>query len=304
MIYDNDCVQLSSDKISLYAEKKEWTNSLSIYPCDSPSPTITTSIAEGVVKPEIESTTPAEQNQKTKRSCNQRKKDGPERRLPVDFVPSPYTVIIGRGKKISQTSGNARLRVLAASFLLQYSKASNNKTMKTRIVNKMVDIINCACTENDCEAAFVRYRNGGWYEVDGSVAREKCGYTLRDLLADRYESSSKRKVAKQKGRRQRRKQQQQQQQHQQRVVPSSLDQSLEPPKPVSDIRKDTTTFHNDCFNLIPAAVSPHQTASQGQRQIPRLSVDATWLMNQPLMEDSSSCSCTSSVVSLTNRGLS
>jgi hypothetical protein len=114
----------------------------------------------------------------------------------VDFEPSPYTVIIGRGKRISKTVGNQRLRILSKNFLPEYAGSMSSKSAKTRIVNKIVDIIKSACADNCCEAAFVRYCNGRCYEVDDSVAREKVGYQLRDLLGDKYESSSKSKVAK------------------------------------------------------------------------------------------------------------
>ena len=285
MIYDNEYIQSSSNTISPYVDEKEWTNS--IHPCDGP--TTTTATAEKVT----ESSTTTTPNQKTKRSCTKRKNDGPERRLPVDFEPSQYTVIIGRGKKIAKTTGNCRLRVLATSFLSQYSKATNNKTMKTRIVNKMVDIIKSACTENDCEAAFVRYCNGRWYEVDDSVAREKCGYTLRDLLADQYESSSKRKVAKKR---------RQKQEYDQQPSPVSFDQSFEQ-KPLSEIIQEDVL--NNCFNPMPMVSFQTQSQNQyhhQQQQVLRLSFDATMLLNQPLIEDSiasrRSSGCVSSVVSL------
>merc|ERR1719281_327531 len=56
----------------------------------------------------------------------------------------------------------------------------------------MVDV------DDDDKTYFVRKSkdDGRWYQVDDSVAREKVGYVFRDLLADRYESSSKSKVAK------------------------------------------------------------------------------------------------------------
>jgi hypothetical protein len=37
---------------------------------------------------------------------------------------------------------------------------------------------------------FVKYgKDGRWYEVNDAVAREKVGYTFRDLLSDRESSS-------------------------------------------------------------------------------------------------------------------
>lgn len=121
---------------------------------------------------------------------------GPGEMLPEDFIPSSYTVIVGRGKRIAQTVGNQRLKILAKMYLPEYADAKDCKTAKTRIVNKIVDAIKSACTDNGCEGAFVRFNKGLWYVVDDSVAREKVGYQLRDLLGDKYESSSRSKVAK------------------------------------------------------------------------------------------------------------
>jgi len=123
-----------------------------------------------------------------------RRTSGPDRILPVDFRLCDYSVVIGRGQKPALTTGNCRLRVLTSTFLPQYADATESKSTKTYLVNKIVNIIKSACHDLECEAAFVRYKNGRWYEVDDSVAREKVGYQFRDLLADRYESSSKRKV--------------------------------------------------------------------------------------------------------------
>lgn len=124
----------------------------------------------------------------------------PMKPLPSDFKPSNYTVIIGRGKKIREATGNCRLRVIASTFLTQYSKNQRKKHMKTMLVNRVIDIIKHACAKGSCDRyrsiAFVREtKEGEWFEVDDAVAREKVGYVFRDLLADRYESSSKRKTA-------------------------------------------------------------------------------------------------------------
>jgi hypothetical protein len=116
-------------------------------------------------------------------------------------------VVIGRGKKPQQTTGNLRLRVMASTFLPQYAEAMD-RNIKTQLVNKVMDLMKNACEES---CAFVRQTKGRWYEVAENVAREKISHVFRDLLADRYESSSKSKVAKRIQRRQQ--QQQQKQQH-------------------------------------------------------------------------------------------
>jgi hypothetical protein len=156
----------------------------------------------------------------SKKTNNNNNKNDQERELPHDFDPSSYAVIIGRGKKIRETVGNQRLRVIASLFLPEYSTAKENRATKTRLVDKVMDLIKSACQVSNCDCggkrcrriAFVRQtKNGQWFEVSNSVAREKIGYIFRDLLASNYLSSSKSKTAK-KIQRQHQEQQQQQQQ--------------------------------------------------------------------------------------------
>ena len=110
--------------------------------------------------------------------------------LPSYFKPGPYSVIIGRGKVTKGAIGNQRLRVLASTFLTRYSDAAN-KAGKSKIVAKIVSMIREACPLG----AFIRAgKDGRWYDVKDSVAMEKVGYTLRELLGDRYTSSSQSKA--------------------------------------------------------------------------------------------------------------
>merc|ERR1719183_2846621 len=84
-------------------------------------------------------------------SSASKKKHGPDVLLPEDFQPNEYTVIVGRGKKIRETTGNRRLRVLASSMLPQYEEAADadDRSAKTRLVNTVVDLIERACRESD-----------------------------------------------------------------------------------------------------------------------------------------------------------
>jgi hypothetical protein len=141
----------------------------------------------------------------SKKANNKNNKNDKERKLPHDFEPSSYSVIIGRGKKIRETVGNQRLRVIVSSFLPEYSTAKENRATKTRLVDKVMDLIKSACQVSNCNCggkrcrriAFVRQtKNGHWFEVCNNVAREKIGYVFRDLLANNYLSSSKSKTAK------------------------------------------------------------------------------------------------------------
>jgi hypothetical protein len=113
--------------------------------------------------------------------------------LPLEFQPEPYSVIIGRGKKIQESVGNLRLKVLASTFLARYSGA-HTKIEKTQVVSDIVRTIRSACPIG----SFIKFTNGQWWEVDDPTAREKVGYALRDLLSDKYRSSSKSKVARRK----------------------------------------------------------------------------------------------------------
>ena len=172
----------------------------------------------------------------TKNTNNNDNKNDQERELPHDFDPSSYAVIIGRGKKIRETVGNQRLRVIASSFLPEYSTAKENKATKTRLVDKVMALIRTACQEGDCNCggkrcrriAFVRQtKNGQWFEVSNNVAREKVGYIFRDLLASNYLSSSKSKTAKKIQRQHQDQQQQQQQQQHQRLREQEMQQKTQ-----------------------------------------------------------------------------
>jgi hypothetical protein len=119
-----------------------------------------------------------------------------ERRLPQSFVPGPYTVVIGRGREARQAPGNLRLCSVATTYIDQYSSAgTTNKSRKSQIVASICRAIRSVCPEG----AFVRVGpDGRWYEVPDSVSMEKVGYTLRELVGERYRSSSKaKKVARQ-----------------------------------------------------------------------------------------------------------
>jgi len=107
--------------------------------------------------------------------------------LPEDFVPGPFTVIIDRRKGARKASGNQHLRTIAMSFLNEYAKASD-KPSKSRIVTTIWRMFEDACPGG---GALVRLGpNGRWYIVRDSVATEKVRYTMRELVGERYRSSS------------------------------------------------------------------------------------------------------------------
>lgn len=120
--------------------------------------------------------------------------------LPPDFTPGPYTVICGRGRKVQESIGNRRLTVLAQLFIPQYAKATR-KDEKSTIVSEIVRIVQEASQEPT--RAFVRPANDErWCQVDTLHAREKVGTVLRDLLSEKYKSSTKSKLVRRKERRQ------------------------------------------------------------------------------------------------------
>lgn len=116
--------------------------------------------------------------------------------LPVSFTPGPRTVIIGRRNDAKQTPGNQHLRKVASHFLNEYANAST-KPVKSKIVSSVVAAFEEQHREigddksSDHGPPFVRLGpDGRWYQVRDSVAREKVGYTMRELLGERYRSSS------------------------------------------------------------------------------------------------------------------
>lgn len=114
--------------------------------------------------------------------------------LPIDFVPSPSSVIIGRAKECKEASGNKRLRVIATAYLNKYSNAIN-RSVKSQVVSEIVDMVRKMCPQGAFIKQVGRVEDGTtmWVEASESAAREKVGYVFRDLLSDQYRSSSKSK---------------------------------------------------------------------------------------------------------------
>ena len=114
-------------------------------------------------------------------------------RLPDDFKPHPHTVLCGRGKSITMSSGNRRLSSIVDSHLMAYSKAKN-KVEKSSIVSSILSGVK----EGYDHGAFVKLEDGVYWEIDESSAREKIGCILRDRLHSKYRSSNKSKLARKK----------------------------------------------------------------------------------------------------------
>jgi hypothetical protein len=109
--------------------------------------------------------------------------------LGIDFEPSDYSVICGRGKENFNHVGNRRFRILTSMSMERYSRTDNNKATKSAIVSEIVAIVRQA------GGNFCKYKRGEWYEVGDYYAREKVSSLLRDLLHTQYRSSAKAKIA-------------------------------------------------------------------------------------------------------------
>ena len=93
------------------------------------------------------------------------------------------------------TLGNRRFRITVDMFRERYS-ATSDRLVKSALVTKVLDILYEACPVG----AFIKYKDGRWWNVDDKTAREKVGAYFRDSLADSYKSSAKSKIARRRAR--------------------------------------------------------------------------------------------------------
>ena len=96
--------------------------------------------------------------------------------LPADFEPSPFSVLCGQGNENYNAVGNRRFRVTAGMFLERYKEAADRQ-QKSAIVKIVLEIIRQSCPVG----AFIKYKDGHWWEVSEQTAREKV--SLRQVLA-------------------------------------------------------------------------------------------------------------------------
>jgi hypothetical protein len=108
--------------------------------------------------------------------------------LGIDFQPSEYSVICGRGKASYDHTGNLRLRTLASKFVEKYS-LTGCKKHKSTIASHIVAIT------REKGGRFCKYEQGAWFEVGDHFAREKVGGMFRDMLYTQYRSSAMAKTA-------------------------------------------------------------------------------------------------------------
>jgi hypothetical protein len=116
------------------------------------------------------------------------------RKLPPNFRLSPNTVVLGKGKGPKEASGNMRLQELVRESLDEYIDSGRHGKML--VISKVIGQIQSE--SNACNGhatpVFVRFQNNFWWEVTEKECRVKLSATFRDLLSDKYRSSSKSKV--------------------------------------------------------------------------------------------------------------
>jgi hypothetical protein len=154
----------------------------------------------------------------------------------VNFYPSDYSVICGRGKSSFNHIGNRRYRVLATMFIERYRQATTKAT-KSAIVCEIITLIRQA------DGNFWKFQSGAWVVVGDDYAREKVGASLRDLLHSTYRSSSKAKIAHRKI--QRTKKRKENQEQQAPKTGKRLEPEMEPEDQQSDQSLVDNSQHSD-----------------------------------------------------------
>lgn len=106
--------------------------------------------------------------------------------LPIDFTPGVEHVVIEKGKKYSNHSGNLRLRQLVQTRVECYLKA-HSKSERSFIIMQIIHSIRASSTYG----GFVRKDkvSGRWFRADNPLARERTSQVFRDVLHKFYKSS-------------------------------------------------------------------------------------------------------------------
>jgi len=107
--------------------------------------------------------------------------------LPKEFEPGFNDVLIGRGKRCYEHSGNKNFLILVTSRLGEYSVATS-KMEKSKILASAVSEIQ----KKSPYGGFIKKdpETGLWFQVGEFLAREKTSQAFRDALHDSYKSSN------------------------------------------------------------------------------------------------------------------
>jgi hypothetical protein len=115
------------------------------------------------------------------------------RKLPSNFRLTPHTVVLGKGKGPKEATGNMRLKELVRESLEEYTGSGRHGKML--VITRIIDQVQSENVYQGRPApSFVRFQDDGWWEVTEKECRIKLSATFRDLLSDKYRSSSKSKV--------------------------------------------------------------------------------------------------------------
>lgn len=110
--------------------------------------------------------------------------------LGPEYHPSATTVIVGRGKRVTEHAGNVRFRRIIEQALPDYSKANSSKAQKSIIIGSVLTNL---CGSAAPEPAFVKQQTkaagGRWFRVKEQDARVTIAQAFRDALHHTYSSS-------------------------------------------------------------------------------------------------------------------
>jgi hypothetical protein len=111
------------------------------------------------------------------------------------FVPGPYEILIGRGRRCTMHWGNQRLRHMIATELEGYA-AANCKRHKSSIIGRVLADIK----KHSPHAGFIKndVATGRWLSFTDAASRVAIAQAFRDALDDSYKSSKHSKQAKRK----------------------------------------------------------------------------------------------------------
>ena len=114
--------------------------------------------------------------------------------MPENFEPSPYEVLIGRGRRCTDHWGNQRFRKMVRDELPAYTAVTDCKRSKSVIIGRILADIQ----QHSPDAGFVKKDagTGRWLSLTAAASRVAIAQAFRDALADTYRSSKHSKQVK------------------------------------------------------------------------------------------------------------
>lgn len=103
--------------------------------------------------------------------------------MPKSFTPSEDSVLLGHKREFREAEGNMRLKDICLGFHRRYDEADRDG--RREIVTTILKMVYHKCPIG----AFLRYRDGRFYEVEDLLAREKIAADLRNFLPHKYRSA-------------------------------------------------------------------------------------------------------------------